>query len=134
MLDIVQNILLLSILFMKWHVVSCQGFENIPDINLRTAGDTKMNMCELHVDKCFQYVQGLFSWRRVPGKIWAFIKGIYNEIQCPLARKSEHTLQAPLKCIYAGLLRAVTMGRIDRGEKFRECLGPMTELYENRRE
>jgi len=84
MVDIVDNIPILSGLFMKWHIVDCQRLEYVSDVDLGSAGDTEMYVWKLQVDKLLYDSEDLFSWRRVPGKVWAFIKGVYNEVECAL--------------------------------------------------
>jgi len=67
--------------------------------------------------------EDVFSWRRAPGGIRALIKGVYDDIECPLSWESEHTLQAFQECILAGLAGTITVirkeGREDIGELVR---------------
>jgi len=81
MVDIGYDILTLSSLLMKRHVVDCQRLEYISDVDLGTARDTKMYLWKLQVDKLLHDIEDLLSLRRAPGGIWAFIKGVYDEIE-----------------------------------------------------
>ena len=103
MADIVDDILILSGLLMKRHIVDCQRLENVSDVDLESAGDTKVNVWKLQVDKVLHDNQDLLSLSRIAGGIWALIKGIDNEIECALPRKFEHTHQAFNKRVFAGL-------------------------------
>ena len=94
---------------MKWHVVDCQRLEYLLNVDLGTAGDTKVYMWKLQVDKLLYDREDLSSCCWVP-RIWALIEGIYNEIDRTLPWKSEHLLQASHKCISARLLGSTIVG------------------------
>src|SRR5712691_425261 len=46
--DIVNNVLILSSLILKCDVVDCKGIQNVSDVNLGPTGDTKITMWKLH--------------------------------------------------------------------------------------
>ena len=131
MVDIVENILALSCLVVKRHVVDCQRLEYNSDVDLGSARDTKMYLWKLQVDKLLHDIEDLFSLRWVPGGIWAFIKGVYDEIELALSWEFEHTLQASQKRILAGLEEATTVVRKEGKENFRVLIRLAGELSQN---
>jgi hypothetical protein len=78
--------------------------------------------------------EDLFPGRRVPGTIWALVERIDNNVYFALTWKFENVLQAFQKCTLAGLLGAITMGRIVGRDELREFIGLETELDEERRQ
>ena len=133
MVDIIDDILILSGLLMKRHVVDCQRLEYVSDVNLGSARDTKMYLWKLQVDKLLHDIEDLLSLRRVPGRIWAFIKGVYDEIEWTLPWEFEHTLQAFHKHVLARLAGATIVVSKVRRENFRELVRLAAELDEDGR-
>jgi hypothetical protein len=93
-----------------------------------------MYVWEAQVDELLHNHEDLFPWRRVPGTIWALIERIDNKVYFALSWKRENALQAFHKRVLAGLLGAITMGRIVGGDNLREFIGLETELDEERRQ
>jgi len=133
MADIVDDILILSGLLMKRHAVDCQRLEYVSDVDLGSARDTKMYLWKLQVDNLLHDIEDLLSLRRVPGGIWTFIKGVYDEIEWALSWQFEHALQAFHEHILAGLAQATTVVRKEGRENTKVLVRLVAELDENGR-
>ena len=98
---------------MKSDIVGIQGIENSSDIDLGPAGDTEMDMRQFQIDKLLYNLEDLSAFCSNPGRIWALIECVHNNVERSLPLKSKNLFQTLSKREYAGLSGAISVGRID---------------------
>ena len=101
---------------MKGDTEGCQGFEAGPDIDFWATGNANVQIVLAQANEMLDKVKDLFSRRRHPSIVGAFIEGIDDEENRVLIRKRQHVIQTSHQGTIIGRLSTLVVFRI----KFRQ--------------
>ena len=93
-----------------------ERFNDVPDVDLRTAGHTNMKIWQQKAGEFLQKIKDLSAGGWEFRSVGTFVETIQDKINCALVGKRKHFLQASGQCAIVGLTRAIVMCLIEAGE------------------